>query len=273
MQKLLTVVVSFVTSFVTTSLAVAFYCLPLSSAHAELLETHRNQLADIVDNQCLANFYKRHSPWPCSHVDLTQGYVIMQDMIGSGHYLLIATSPVSGIESSALLADESPRYFHNAWQHRSLVAATRGTSIDEEDIGILVNSLPIRTQDRFHLHIAPLHRPFARLLKQQTTNITADGKTLIWEGRAFHVWKISEHALAHTNPLSMIVQRTIKATPDMSRTAVLLASAGKNAQGEKELYVVEIYYPRRTDDGWFPEHLLDWRSAPVAFRHHQSAGA
>lgn len=197
----------------------------------------------------------------------------MQDIRGSGHYLLVTISPVAGVESTSLLGDESPRYFQNAWQHRGIVAATRGTPIDDRYIGILINSVALRTQDRFHLHIAPLYRPFANLLAQHAADITRAGTTLTLEGRVYHVRKISEHALAHGNPFVMIAQRPFKATQDLSRTVIILAGAGKNAQGENELYLIEHYCPQRPTDGWFPEDLLDWRSAPVAIGHHQSAGA
>lgn len=267
MQKLLTGVTSFVALLVVT-----FFSLSASAAVVDVAESNRNALADIVDQQCLPNFHRRHSPWPCNHVNLAKDYVIMQDVKGSGHYLLIAISPLPGIEASALLTDASPLYFQNAWQHRGIVAATRGTAIDDQDIGVLVNSMAIRTQDRLHFHIAPLHRPFARLLMRHKANITRDGATLMWEGRPFHIWKITERALAHTNPLALIAQRSVKAAQDIPDTAFMLAAAGKNAQGENELYVIEIYYPQRTSDGWFPEDLLDWRSVPIAIRHKQSAG-
>jgi len=259
-------------SFIVSAFCVAFLISPFSTAHAAPSEGGRNQLAHIVDTQCLPNFHHKHSPFPCNHVNPSQDYVIMQDARGSGHYLLIAISPVAGIESASLLADEAPRYFQNAWQHRSIVAATRGSPIDDRHLGILINSVALRTQDRLHLHIAPLHRPFANLLAQHAANITRAGTTLTLEGRTYHVRKISEHALAQGNPFAMISQRPFKAAQDLSRTVVILAGAGKNAQGENELYLIEHYCPERPTDGWFPEDLLDWRSMPVAIGHDQSAG-
>ena len=95
----------------------------------------------------------------------------------------------------------------------------------------------------------------------------------MWEGRVYHIRKISEHALAHANPLTIISQRPFKATQDLSRTAVILAGAGRNAHGENELYLIEHYCPQRPTDGWIPEDLLDWRSVPSPLGHHQSAGA
>ena len=257
---------------VVTYFAVIFLVYPFSPTLAGPSLAVRDQLARIVDTECLPNFRHRHSPFPCAHVNLAQDYVISQDLRGSGHYLLIAISPLLGLENTAALAEASPRYFQNAWQHRNLVAATRGTPIDDRDVGILINPKAMRSQDRFHLHIAPLYRPFSHVLMQHAADITGDGTTLIYEGRVFYLWKISERTLGEINPVTFVMQRHLKAAQDMDRTAIMLVGAGQNALGENELYIIATRSPL-TIEGWVPDDLLDWRSAPIAIGHKQAAGA
>jgi len=246
---------------------------PTTSCFAESLQYGRNQLAHIVETQCLPNFQRTNSPAPCTYVDLPQDYVINQDRRGSGHFLLIAISPIIGTESTALLTNETRGYFQNAWRHRGLVAAARGEPMNGLDVAILTNPITTRTQDRLHLHIAPLHRPFAQMLALQAANLTEAWTQLTWDGKPIHVMKINENALTDTNIFALIAQRTSAASHNMSQAAIVLTGAGKNVRGENQLLLIDTTYTDAPHEGWMPEDLLDWRSAPTRIGLEQTAGA
>ena len=83
----------------------------------------RNALWEVVRNVCLPGQSQLHDPKPCLKVDLSEGvekgFAVLRYPRGTVHFLLIPTTPITGIESSALRTLNATNYFAKAWDART----------------------------------------------------------------------------------------------------------------------------------------------------------
>ena len=111
----------------------------------------------VVHDLCVVDQLNNGRPAPCEYVNLADGerdgYAILKDLLGTTQYLLIATRPISGIESPDLLAPDAPNYWRAAWQARSYVSRRAKIELPREAVGMAINSAFARTQDQLHIHI------------------------------------------------------------------------------------------------------------------------
>jgi CDP-diacylglycerol pyrophosphatase len=111
----------------------------------------------VVHDLCVVDQLNNGRPAPCEYVSLADGerdgYAILKDLIGTTQYLLIATRPISGIESPDLLASDAPNYWRAAWQARTYVSRQAKIELRREAVGMAINSAFARTQDQLHIHI------------------------------------------------------------------------------------------------------------------------
>ncbi len=117
---------------------------------------HSNALWHIVSRKCLPDQEKNGQPAPCSQVDVKQGYVVLKDEEGPLQYLLMPTAKITGIESPALLEDNTPNFFAQAWQARHFMSDKYGKPIDDANIALAINSKYGRSQNQMHIHISCL---------------------------------------------------------------------------------------------------------------------
>ncbi|MGB7757419.1 MAG: CDP-diacylglycerol diphosphatase [Salinisphaera sp.] len=108
----------------------------------------------IAHDRCVPSAGAGHGPQPCARVDPDGGYVLLKDLVGSLQYLLIPTARVTGIESPAVLAPDTPHYFAEAWHNRCIMARRFGHAIPDNGVLLALNSRHGRTQNQLHIHIS-----------------------------------------------------------------------------------------------------------------------
>lgn len=123
-------------------------------------------LWNIINTKCVPNQKANQNPAPCEQVWLNgvndQGFVVLKDRRGPLQYLLMPTTKIAGIESSEILAKDSPHYFYEAWKARSYMVKKYGSSIADQDISLAMNSALARSQNQLHIHISCI-RPDVRM--------------------------------------------------------------------------------------------------------------
>ncbi|SLM62534.1 MULTISPECIES: CDP-diacylglycerol diphosphatase [Dickeya] len=137
-----------------------------------------NALWMIVSQQCVPHQQQSGAPAPCLDVDIAGGYALLKDRRGPYHNLLIATARMSGIESPHLLQADTPNYFAAAWQYRNRLSHQHGSPIQDDNIGLAINSYYGRTQNQLHIHTACLNPQVYQILQTQAATLTPDWQPL-----------------------------------------------------------------------------------------------
>ena len=112
-----------------------------------------NALWDIVNGQCVPDQRTHSDPAPCASADLSGGYAVLKDLVGSTQFLLIPTERIAGIESPEIAAADAPNYFADAWRARSYVEQRAGRPIPRDWISLAINSSAARSQNQLHIHV------------------------------------------------------------------------------------------------------------------------
>ena len=68
--------------------------------------------------------------------------------------IVVPTTPISGIESPALLRENAPNYWEAAWEARRFVEEGARRQLPRDKIGMAINSAVSRSQDQLHIHVA-----------------------------------------------------------------------------------------------------------------------
>jgi len=164
----------------------------------------------IVHGRCVPDQQQHGDPAPCALVALEageqQGYAVLKDRNGPYQFLLIATAPVSGIESPALLAADAPPYFSAAWRARSFVEQAAHRSLPREDLSLAINSRYGRSQNQLHIHIDCL-KPAVRDTLRAHLGEVGDRWALLQvplEGRRYRAMRISEAGFDQANPFALL---------------------------------------------------------------------
>jgi CDP-diacylglycerol pyrophosphatase len=177
------------------------YTAPASCADREALRR-------IVEDQCLVHWREQHSPAPCEEVDVEDGahpeagYAILADVKGGAHFLLIPTSAIPGIESSALLAPDAPNYFDAAWQARGRLAPIVGHEVPRDKVGLAVNPPRARSQDQLHIHIECLRPDVLTALSRAKLNESWSAIDL--GGTSYMARTIAGEDLKHADPFKLL---------------------------------------------------------------------
>ena len=107
---------------------------------------YANKLWQVVQQACL-------DAQVDSSMCVLQGHsIVFKTNQTPPHYLLIPSTPLSGIEAPALWNSAYPAYFSEAWRLRYLAGARLGTR-PAAQIGIALNSACNRTQNQLHVHM------------------------------------------------------------------------------------------------------------------------
>ncbi len=164
----------------------------------------------IVHGRCVPDQQQHGDPAPCVAVALEageqRGYAVLKDRNGPYQFLLIATGPVSGVESPALLAADAPPYFAAAWRARSFVEQAIHRSLPREEVGLAINSRYGRSQNQLHIHIDCLRPAVRDALHAHLGEIGAQWATLDvpLEGRRYRAMRITETAFDQANPFALL---------------------------------------------------------------------
>jgi CDP-diacylglycerol pyrophosphatase len=259
------------TKMLRRSASVAAICatLLILAASAAQKSSARDALWQIVHNVCVPNQTLRQDPSLCTRVDLSagveKGFAILKDIRGASQFLLIATAPISGIESPALLAPDATNYFSDAWEARSYVLDALHRALPRDDIGLAINSAASRSQDQFHIHIDCVGAEIPGILHQHEESIGNKWMPLnmpFVSHRYMALWVPGEH-LGSNNPFKLLAEGVPGATKDMGdRTLVVIGST--HADGAAGFVILEDQVNRATGDLASGEELLDHSCRIVA---------
>lgn len=138
------------------AVALAAFSDACSILHTPPDGAQRNRLWRRIHDDCMPQAAKgAYPPLPCAEVDTRTGaaYAVLKDRTGRFQYLALPLARVSGIESPALLATDSPNYFADAWNARLYVEAALHRRLPRSALVLIVNSAYGRSQDQLHIHV------------------------------------------------------------------------------------------------------------------------
>ena len=184
-------------------------------------------LAKVVDGKCVPDQQSSGSPAPCKLVDLKDGYVVLKDLAGASQYLVIATDHVSGIESPTLEQPAAPNYFEAAWEARQDVDASLGRDPSRADIGLAINSVNGRTQNRLHIHVDCMRGDVVAALAAAEPSIGASWALLpaLLVGHPYRAMKIEAADLAAVNPFALLASGDPAVAADMGDQTLAVVGA------------------------------------------------
>jgi CDP-diacylglycerol pyrophosphatase len=236
-----------------------FLMIAASAAQGDL---PRNVLWGIVNNFCVPGQSQHHDPMPCLQVDLNggieSGFAILRDPRGGAHFLLIPTTPISGIESPIVRGQNATNYFATAWELRTYIDEALHQSLPRDDIGLAINSVASRSQDQFHIHFSCIRADVSESLHEHEGNIRNRWAPFIvsFLGNNYDaLWVSGEHLNSH-NPFSLLEKRLQGATLDMANRTIVVIGFTR-AEGTKGFVVLTDQVNKESDDLASGEELLD----------------
>ncbi len=129
----------------------------------------------IAHGECVPHEEAAHDPAPCALVDLTggedAGFVVLKDIVGRTHYLLIPTLKISGVEDPRIGAGALPNYWRAAWAARGFVEARAGRALPDDALAMAINAPRWRSQEQLHIHIDCLSPDARRALADHGAEI------------------------------------------------------------------------------------------------------
>lgn len=208
---------------------------PISDA---ALPTGRGALRQIVQNMCVIHWTQHRDPAPCTRVFLedlkvsNSGYAVLQDPGGGAHYLLAPTQTMTGTDSSELLDPDAPNYFADAWRARDLISKFVGHEVPRTAIGLVVNTVPTRAYDQFHIHIDCLRQDVSDSLRAAADRVSDTWAPLTVGGGTFQAMRIMGDSLDGSNLFELVANMS----PDVKHhlrdyTLIVAGSQFKGAAG------------------------------------------
>ena len=132
------------------------YATFLLAALGGVAAANRTLLWSVVQ-VCVANHQLTGAAFPCLEVDTSKGeargFVTIRAPLEKTHIIVSPTAKIEGIESPVLQSPAAPNFFDDAWRARHYVIESAAGSVEDQKIGLAVNSLPGRTQDQLHIHV------------------------------------------------------------------------------------------------------------------------
>ncbi len=180
------------------------------STYTPEMNSGRDALRQIVQQQCVINWTQKQDPAPCERVYLpdaktmSSGYALLADRKGGAHYLLIPTQTMTGIESGELLDPDTPNYFAEAWRARDLLVQYVGHAVPRTAIGLAINTAHSRTQDQFHVHIECLRKDVFDSLHAATDQVGDVWAPLTVAGSTYQAQRVMGEGLDGANPFELL---------------------------------------------------------------------
>jgi CDP-diacylglycerol pyrophosphatase len=233
----------------------------------------RSALWHVVHDLCVVDQRNNGSPAPCEHVDLADGerngYAILKDLIGTTQYLLIATRPISGIESPDLLAPDAPNYWRAAWQARTYVSRQAKIELPREAVGMAINSASARTQDQLHIHIDCVRPDVRDGISGHAAAFRETWTALPFEldGRDYVARRVDSPDLDGVDPFRLLAEGVEAARHDMAAETLVVIGATFD-DGRPGFVLLADHADPTRDDPAHGEDLLD-HTCSIA---HSSAG-
>ncbi|WP_288407893.1 CDP-diacylglycerol diphosphatase [uncultured Herbaspirillum sp.] len=215
-----------------------------------------HKLWEITSQQCIPNMQASGQPQPCVEVDLARGFVVLKDLTGPAQYLLMPTRRLSGIERPELLEDDAPNYWAYAWRQRGRVAQALGRALDDEQLGVEVNSAAARSQLHLHLHIDCMRRDVAASLADHRNDPLRQWLSWYFEGHRYWVMRLPADALEHDDPFKLAASRSAYAAANMASQSLLLTGA-RFADGSTGYFLVNMPVNFDREEQGSAEVLMD----------------
>ena len=200
--------------------------LAAKPAHAD-----RMALWTIVHGQCVpAAEAKTPLPRPCLSVHLdggeARGDAVIKDLRGVAQVLDIPSARVTGIEDPAVLKDDAPDYFADAWRARADMAPLLKAAPSREALSIAVNSKLRRSQDQMHFHVDCLKPDIARALAEIAPKLDGQWRQLTEElaGRRYWARRVDGADLDGAFPFRSLADGVPGAKDDMGRWSLAAAA-------------------------------------------------
>jgi len=215
-----------------------------------VLSANRDELRQIVQDQCVVHWLRQHSASPCERIHLPdppherEGFAILADRKGGAHFLLIPTKTIAGMESPELLEPGTPNYFAAAWQAHDRIAAVVGHSVQRSAVGLALNPQHARTQDQLHIHIECLRVDIADVLHTAAARITDTWSPVALGGSNYQALRIMGAELDDSDPFELLADKLpaaksaigdytlIVAGMDFTEGPGFVVLAGKGPAGE-----------------------------------------
>lgn len=179
----------------------------------------------IVHDRCVPRASQGMAPAPCAQVDLAGGYAVLKDLIGATQYLLIPTARVSGIEDPAILHDDWPNYWNDAWPARRYVQQKVGHAMPRDTLSLAINSTAGRSQDQLHIHIDCIRAEVRDALQAEQAAIGPRWAVFPrpLAGQHYRAMRIDQAELGTVNPFRVLARDV---TPEeMGRHTLVLVGA------------------------------------------------
>jgi CDP-diacylglycerol pyrophosphatase len=245
-------------------MASIFACITflLLAANATQGDLPRNALWGVVHNLCVPGESLRHDPMPCLLVDvhggIESGFAILKAPREGVQFLLIPTTPISGIESPIVRGPNATNYFASAWEHRTYIDEALHQSLPRDEIALAINSLVSRSQDQLHIHFSCVRADVWQALHKNERQIGdqwAPFHVSFFDHNYAAMWVSGEH-LSPNNPFSLLEERLPGASLDMAnRTLVVIGFT--RADGTKGFVILADRANEESDDLANGEELLD----------------
>jgi CDP-diacylglycerol pyrophosphatase len=181
-----------------------------SSTDQPEVNTGRDALRHIVQDQCVPHWTQKQDPAPCVRVflpdlkSLDSGYAVLADRKGAAHYLLIPTQTLAGIDSSELLDPDIPNYFAEAWHARDVITAFVGHAVPRSAIGLAINNAHSRSQDQFHIHMECLRQDVYDSLRAAADHVSDVWSPIMVAGSTYQAMRIMGDGLDGANPFELL---------------------------------------------------------------------
>jgi CDP-diacylglycerol pyrophosphatase len=246
--------------------------LTLLAAVIVVLSTMRGIAADpdalwkIVHDRCVPNAARTGQPAPCALIDLQggegRGYAVLKDLVGVAQFLLIPTTPLGGIESSALLAATAPDYWDAAWQARRYVDERLQRTLPRDAVGLAINSQFGRTQAQFHIHVDCLRVEVRDFLRAHADEIGPQWSAPRFRlaGHPYRAMRIDGGELRGTDPFKLLAEGVPEARASMGGETLVLTGA-VFADGRDGFYLLADRVDLLAGDRASGEELLDHECA------------
>ncbi|MFZ5675084.1 MAG: CDP-diacylglycerol diphosphatase [Pseudomonadota bacterium] len=215
-------------------------------------------LWSVISNLCLPNYTRTGLAFPCTEVDPRKGIAIVKAPGDKAHFLLVPTTPISGIESPALLAADAPDYWDDAWAFRGSLEKYAGRPIAWNDLGIAVNSARGRSQDQLHLHIACVRTMVKDALAKRQAVIGTKWTKLGFavNGHRYLAMRVEQESFGDRDPFKLLAAGIPSARNAMAEYTLAVIGA-TFADGRRGFYVLtDRANPARKNNA-SGEELLD----------------
>jgi len=229
--------------------------LPLAST---AYITDPNALWNVVHNLCVPNEERFGVAIPCQLVDFRNGYVVLKDLVGHSHFLVIPTARVTGIESPVLRASDAPNYFAMAWRARTYVEHALDQTLPRDDIVLAVNSASARTQNQLHIHIDCVRADVRTAMHQHEATIRDSWTPLgiLLVGHRYMAMKVEDEQLDRVNPFKALADGMPGARDDIRYHTLVVIGATFTAD-HPGFIILDDHADLATGDSASGEELQD----------------